>query len=196
MKKFIKVFSYFFLVAIIISIALCYIIIPERTKLAFDVVVEYLNKPLPIAGVSIITLGLVVYVILEKTKLGRKILSTMKNEFDNFKKDYAEQKEQLIAKEKELEVNKREQLAYLSSYNERIDKLETFVIKVCETSPNAKIKALAQEIKENECELKDKLKVKLDEVKEVSDEEYKTLTQRLDELEKLVAKYGKEESNN
>ena len=65
MKKALKISTYCLLVSIIVAIGLCYIIIPERTKWAFDIVVDYLNKPLGVAFGTTITLGLVIGVVLK-----------------------------------------------------------------------------------------------------------------------------------
>ena len=65
MKKALKISTYCLLVSGIIAIGLCYIIIPERTKSAFDIVVEYLNRPLGVAFGTTITLGLVIGVVLK-----------------------------------------------------------------------------------------------------------------------------------
>ena len=65
MKKALKISTYILIVCGIVALGLCYIIIPDRTKSAIDIVVEYLNKPLGIAFGSTITLGLVLGIVLK-----------------------------------------------------------------------------------------------------------------------------------
>lgn len=190
MKKVVKIVSFSLILATLISIALCYIIIPDRTKLAFDVVVDYLNKPLPIVGVSIIVFGGVVAYIISKTQFGKQLLNSFKSELDTFRVENEKKKQELEELQKTLEIRKSEINAYLSNFSKRIDVLEGKLIKVCETSPNAKIKALASEIDSHYQETKVELTTKLEDLHEYSDEQIKTLEQRLLELERLVKEYG------
>lgn len=190
MKKVCKITAFCLVIATLISIALCYIIIPDRTKLAFDVVVDYLNKPLPIVGVSIIIFGGVVAYIISKTQFGKHLLKSFKSELDTFRQENEQHKEEIKKLEEKLEIRRNEINAYLSNFSKRIDKLEEEIVKVCETSPNVKIKALAKDIGVHYEETKQELSTKLNDLHEYSDTQIKTLEQRLEELERSVKVYG------
>ena len=67
MKKFIKVLCCVVLSLVIlggIALAFCYMVIPQETKCAMDIVIGYLNTPIGIAGGSTITLGIVLFILL------------------------------------------------------------------------------------------------------------------------------------
>lgn len=90
MKKFLKVFLCLFLILGVIALIVCYIVIPTETQLAFDKVIEYLNTPIFICGVSI-TLGgvlgfFITRYILANTSVGKKRLEELKALIEEYKK--------------------------------------------------------------------------------------------------------------
>lgn len=188
MKKALKISTYCLIVSCIIALALCYIIIPERTKWAIDIVVQYLNTPIGIGAGTSITLGAVVFFIVKyaiSTNVGKKI--------KDFNSTIAE-KEQLLKQDKvKLELQKEEIETYIKSYKEQIDTYYETLLKVCETIPNAKVKAIASELKGTKETLDTKVSEQLANVKEFSDKQEKTLEERLAELEKVVNSYGERE---
>ena len=203
MKKFVKWFLFWLVVLGGIALAICYIVIPEQTKSAADIVIGYLNTPIGIAGGTTITLGLVVGVILKLVYDRYK---------DNVRKDfteakfYAETQKEQAKGYYELAVQEREQIRdILISYDKRIDDLLDKVCQVCETSPNAKVKALANTIRENGSSLKEELKDTLVEQDNLlaSSIGEKSKVEKLEEqidkltkaLERLEEKYGKETTN-
>ena len=204
MKKFVKWFVFWTLVLGGLSIAICYIVIPRRTKEAFDIVVGYLNTPIFIAGGTTITIGLVAFVIL-KFVFG-KYKVDFKQELENAKKFVEEQKTKALEYKDNALKEKEEMKQMLSSYDTRIDKITDFLVTICETSPNAKIKALAPKIKDDCLELKQEIKDnlnRLDNEFEVVMEEkvsIKELESKVDELteklEKVVNLYGTKEEPN
>lgn len=202
MKKALKISSYLLIIACAISLALCFIIIPERTRYAMDIVIEWLNKPLGIVCGTTITLGLVVTIIVKlvydrhKEKLAseyEKTIAVVKQKEDKAKEYYE------LGKQKEQQA-----LQMLDSYSTRIDTLENELVKVCETMPNAKIKALGEEIKSKGVELKQEL------VETLKDNDFvnaikeristETLLDKLNELadkvNALESKYEREETTN
>ena len=202
MKKALKISSYLLIIACAISLALCFIIIPERTRYAMDIVIEWLNKPLGIVCGTTITLGLVVTIIVKlvydrhKEKLAseyEKTIAVVKQKEDKAKEYYE------LGKQKEEQA-----LQMLDSYSTRIDTLENELVKVCETMPNAKIKALGEEIKSKGVELKQEL------VETLKDNDFvnaikeristETLLDKLNELadkvNALESKYEREETTN
>ena len=202
MKKAFKISSYLFIIACIISLALCFIIIPERTRYAMDIVIEWLNKPLGIVCGTTITFGLVITIIVKliydrhKEKLASQYKKTIAIviEKEDKAKEYYE-----LGKQKEQQA-----LQMLDSYSTRIDELENELIKVCETMPNAKIKALGEEIKSKGIELKQELVETLKDNDFVSATKERISTETLldklnyltDKVNALESKYEREETTN
>ena len=202
MKKALKISSYLLIIACAISLALCFIIIPERTRYAMDIVIEWLNKPLGIVCGTTITLGLVVTIIVKlvydrhKEKLAseyEKTIAVVKQKEDKAKEYYE------LGKQKEQQA-----LQMLESYSTRIDELENELVKVCETMPNAKIKALGEEIKSKGVELKQELVETLKNNDFVSSTKERISTETLldkfnelaDKVNALESKYEREETTN
>ena len=188
MKKALKISTYCLIVSCIIALALCYIIIPERTKYAIDIVVKYLNTPIGIGTGTSITLGVVIFFIVKyaiSTNVGRKIT--------DFNSTIADKEKALKESKEKLELQKQEIETYLKSYKEQIDTYYETLLKVCETIPNAKVKAIATELKGEKESLDTKVSEQLANIKEFSDKHEKTLEERLAELEKVVESYGERE---
>ena len=204
MKKFVKWFLFSLFVCGSLALAICYMVIPERTKEAVDVVIGYLNTPIGIAGGTTITIGLVVGVILKVVYDRYK--DSVRNDFQKAK-EYAEAQKEQAKGYYDLVIQEREQIReILSSYSTRIDDILNKVILICETSPNAKVKALAEQIKTSGAELKEELKENLEELSndfsnaidrrtdvKALEHQVKELTEKLERLEE---KYGGEETTN
>ena len=191
MKKALKISTYILIVCGIVALGLCYIIIPDRTKSAIDIVVEYLNKPLGIAFGSTITLGLVLGIVLKL--LWNAHRDSVKKDITDYKAIIEQEKNKLALAKHELEIKESEIKTILDTYDTHIDKLTDLVVKVCETSPNAKIKAIGEEVKGVKVELSQELEQKKEIVAKYSDDEIKTLLEKINELEKVVKTYEQRE---
>ena len=191
MKKALKISTYILIVCGIVALGLCYIIIPDRTKSAIDIVVEYLNKPLGIAFGSTITLGLVLGVVLKL--LWNAHRDSVKKDITDYKAIIEQEKNKLALAKHELEIKESEIKTILGTYDTHIDKLTDLVVKVCEISPNAKIKAIGEEVKGVKVELSQELEQKKEIVAKYSDDQIKTLLDKVNELEKVVNTYEQRE---
>lgn len=190
-KKALKISTYILIVCGIVALGLCYIIIPDRTKSAIDVVVEYLNKPLGIAFGTTITLGLVLGIVLKLLWNTHK--DSIKKDINDYKTEIKHEQAKLESAKKQLEIKESEIKTILSTYDTHIDKLTDLVVKVCETSPNAKIKAIGEEVKGVKVELAQELEQKKEIVAKYSDDEIKTLLDKVNEIEKVVKTYEQRE---
>ena len=191
MKKALKISTYILIVCGIVALGLCYIIITDRTKSAIDIVVEYLNKPLGIAFGSTITLGLVLGVVLKL--LWNAHRDSVKKDITDYKAIIEQEKNKLALAKHELEIKESEIKTILDTYDTHIDKLTDLVVKVCETSPNAKIKAIGEEVKGVKVELSQELEQKKEIVAKYSDDQIKSLLDKINELEKVVKTYEQRE---
>ena len=94
MTKFIKWFLFSLVFCGGLALAICYMVIPNETKSAADIVIGYLNTPIGIAGGTTITIGMVAYIV---------VANLLKLNREKAKQDFDECKEEL-----ELEKNKLE----------------------------------------------------------------------------------------
>lgn len=192
MKKALKIIGLVVLLLGGIALATCYIVIPQETKSAIDIVMEYLNRPLPIAGISIITFSACVYGFLSSTSLGKKALATLKSEFSELRTQLTD-KETMAKTYYELAIKEKEETkALLNTYKNELDTLTEELVKVCETIPNVKVKALAQEILSKKEQAQEQLETTIanlqTEIKDFAQErvDVKALQDRIAELEELV----------
>lgn len=204
MKKFIKWFIFWLLVLGGMALAICYVAIPQETKSAMDIVIGYLNTPLGIAGGTTITIGLVVGVIIKvvydryRDNIHEDLIKAQA--FASSEKEKAEQYKDTLVEYKEQVTE------MLNGYSQRIDYLTSQIIEVCETSPNAKVKALGEKIKNGSSELKTEIKDNLEKLnndfvsamnEKVKLEELENKINSLTEqLERLVNDNGREETTN
>ena len=148
MKKVLKVFGACLLMCGVIALIVCMCAIPNETKAFFDIVVEYLDKPIVLCGVSITIGGILLYFItryiLSNTSIGKKKLNDLNDKLVAYSK---------VAKEEEENANKRIDVAFHSMtegfevMQEKYDLLENALKQV----PNKKV----QEVLNNGEEKKD-----------------------------------------
>lgn len=201
MEKFKKAFKVV-LVALItigcIGAIVSYCIIPDKTKLFFDGIREFINQPLPIAIGSTVTIGGVIWFIISKIGFGSSELKKIRENVEGFKASCGDYKEEAQKYYELAKVEREEVKTILTNYDSKLDNLENELIKVCETMPNAKVKALAEEIKSTHNALKEDLKDKLDNVDTYIETTNKfdyesAYNELLDRLEKLEKDYGERE---
>lgn len=165
MNKFLKALKialYVILVLGLIGILVCYISFPNETKETFDRVYGFLNTPFGITGLSIFSLGYIGYKIISQTTIGKKGLGTLKNDFSKVQFKVADFEKKLDEKLSLLEKKENDLKTLVGGYSTEIDKLTESLVKVCETSPNAKIKALGEDIKGNIGQVKEDIKQELE----------------------------------
>lgn len=202
-KRFIKVFCAITLILGVGAYFTCLGVMPERTKAFTDIVIEYLNKPLGIAFGCTITLGGLLYFFVAYTSVGKKTLNYLKSLFESLK-ERVEHGEKRAKEYYELAKKEKEEIkVVLSGVYSKVDNLTDLLVKVCKTSPNAKVNALGDDI----YNLKDNYKqeinndlAKLDSNVEQYIEEkidVKALANELNELKrKLEENYGEQETTN
>lgn len=145
MKKAIKVITYCLVVCGALALAICYMVIPQETKSAMDIVVEYLNKPFFIGCGVTITIGMVVGVILKLVY--DRFRANTKEDLEDYKKLVVAIQEKAKDYEKLANEHYNDLKALLDNEKARNEYLLKCLEKVCETMPNAKIKALGEQIK-------------------------------------------------
>ena len=196
MKKALKISLYCFVLSCIIALALCYIIIPERTKEAMDIVIGYLNKPLGIVCGTTITLGLVAFVIFKLVMVAKQ--KALEQKWNESVLSCEKEKEQAKAYYESALKEKEQVQEMLSAYDDRLNEQANAIVVVCNTIPNKKVNELAKSFEEKNIELKEELKDKLESIENNfvgAMEEKTTLKDLLAQVDirKLVEDYGKRE---
>lgn len=163
--KILKISLYVILFACIVAIVVCYCVIPEQAKGVMDKIIEYLNTPIGITGLSIASIGYIFYKIISMTSIGKVGLGTIKNDFTNVCTKVENGLAKLEEKEKELAKKEEEIKVFVEGYSIKVKELNDSLIKVCETSPNAKIKALGEQFKGNLAVLDNEINEKLEQGK-------------------------------
>ena len=191
MNKFLKIFTPSFIVSCVIAFCICYYVIPIKTQMLIDKVIELANTKIFIIGGTTITLGLVIGVIIKLVY--DRYRDSIKADLRDIKSYY----DKSLKKEQEVvekaEKTREEANVILYSYEERIDILESKIIKVCETVPNAKVQALVGEIKDESGKLREEMKDTLTQI-DSNYVEYKTKISTLEEkVDKLLERLGHED---
>ena len=197
MKKALKISLYSLLVCGALALAICYIVIPERTKEAMDIVIGYLNKPLGIVCGTTITLGLVTFVIFKLISIARQ--KTLEEKYNVAVLNCEKEKEQAKAYYESALKEKEQVQEMLSAYNQRLEEQENRIVLVCNTIPNKKVNDLVSGFVDKTNEQKQELKDKLESIENnyVSALEervtLKGLQEQFNEFKKVVESYGKRE---
>ena len=162
MKKFVKWFLFGLFLCGCIALVVCYMVIPERTKGAIDIVIEYLNTPIGIIGGTTITLGFVGFMVVK---------TLLKIKGDNFKKQLEEIKkayEEKLALVKEYKEQGDKAYEYakglVACVNGRIEYMEQELIAMCQTIPNKKVNELGEKIENGSLALKNEQEQMLDKI--------------------------------
>ena len=140
MKKALKI-SLFVLLALtgIFSIV-AYILWKEQTTYIFECIIDFINRPLPIIGVSIAIIGAFVFKCFIASKYGKKALAEYQKALDECKAEL---------KDKEIEIGNglKEIYTEFKELGIEQDKIKEVLEKSLEMSKNIKIQALANELK-------------------------------------------------
>lgn len=203
MKKVIKIIALSLLLTFVVGVAIFYFVAPKQFLELSDKIVAYMNTPICLIGGSTLTIGMVI-VVLVKAVYDR-YRASIKSDLEEVKKFNA----QVVVDAKEVyEKAEHTRLcveATLKAYSTQIEELVALIVKVCETSPNAKIKAIAEEVKQasetSKAKLEDELsKIDEDMLKVIEEKDQVAqlqdhISQLEEQLGKLVEHYGREESN-
>ena len=181
-KKALLIATYTLILCCIVGIAICYIVIPDRTKVAMDTLIGYLNTPLGIVGGTTITVGFIGAIVYKLITVAHQ--KTIEQKYNEAKLCADEQKEK--AKEYyELALKEKEQtMAMLSAYDERLDQQANQIVVVCQTIPNKKVNDLVSEFTEKTLEQKQELKQELESL----DNDFASAMDKEDKVKKLENK--------
>lgn len=139
MKKALKIICLSLVgVALVVAI-IGYIFWKEQTIQVFDLIVDYINRPLPIVGVSSIIVAAFLYKCFVSTKYGKKALNELLNEKDKAFEELEQKKELLNKKEEEIK-------ALVNAHQSEIDYIKNYLVEFCKLSNNVKVKELGEKL--------------------------------------------------
>lgn len=160
MKKFLKI-------ALIVAAVLgtgalvFYFVAPEMFMNMLDTVSFYLNQPLPIVGISVLTICLVLLKIFSSTSFGKKVINEAKKEVADAKTEFEVKTQKILEVEKNLE-NKEQEMK--DEYQKKIetvyaqfDYFENSIFKSLKEIPNAKVQAELTKFEEGYKQKKEEL---------------------------------------
>ena len=133
-KKVLLGISIGLLVTFALYVLISFIVNKDGTMYWINQVIDWLNKPLPIIGVTTLALLIFVWKVVVATNYGKAKLLT----YDKKVKELENAKE-------EFELAANEKIKELEQDN---DKLRAQLIHVCELSTNKKIKDFGKELEE------------------------------------------------
>ena len=134
--------------AILGAYVVLYIVNNELAKEILARAVDYLNRPLPIIGVSTVVVAVLGYKIFTATVYGKTNLAKQKAQFES-------EKEELKT---EFEKQKTEYVSVIKSYQGEIDLIYNSVIEMCDSNPNLKIKIIGEKLKNEIADKKNALR--------------------------------------
>lgn len=133
MKKFYKVVKIIFIVLGVLAavgFAALYIFNNELAKSIVDRVKDFINRPLPIVGCSLVIVGAFVWNIFKNSVYGKNFLAKAQKEYNGYKLN-------LETREKAL---KNDVAKIINGYNEREMLIINAFKEVCDSIPNVKVK--------------------------------------------------------
>ena len=161
MKKVLMWTLYFLALA---ATALCFIF-PVQAKEVCDNVMNVLNTPIAIAGVSVTLGGLLSFVIskylVNNTKFGRKELDKLKEDYKETELEVTEYKEKIDNKVNELENNfnllEKDCNNQCTVMLEQFEQLQNNMLTALKAIPNKKVQAIVEEYEAKYAECKEEI---------------------------------------
>ena len=136
MKQALKIISIIFSFLGVIALIVCHIIIPTETLLAEEKVMEWLNTPIAIAGLTttlgVLLLYFIIRYIFTETSLGKKNLKALEDKVDSNSRVETANINEL---RKEYENNRKTDIEESNKMNDRLKITE----KALQLIPNKKV---------------------------------------------------------
>ena len=140
MKKALKIIVISLFVALAIFSVVAYILWKDQTTYIFECIIDFINRPLPIIGVSIAIIGLFVFKCFVATRYGKKAIN-------EYKEENRVLKEQIEQIKNDTAYNLENQNLAIKKILDDHQELKEVVLKSLELSKNIKVKELAKTLK-------------------------------------------------
>ena len=142
MKKALKITGICLLALGCLAYLLCYIFLKEQTTYFTECVIDFINRPLPIIGVSLVVVFIFVYKCVVATRFGKKAIADYQNKLDKAQKEWEQEK---LSMKEEIALYK----AKIDEYKQYGKQVKDYFVEFCELSHNVKVKQLGEKIKES-----------------------------------------------
>lgn len=137
MKKKVKAIAWILFVCLAIAVMVFYAIKPSETKAVINDIWGFLNKPLPIVGMTTLAVLFFTWKVIVQTKYGKKAIEKFK--------ERCEELERLIAQE---HLKAQEERDILKIENKLFQKnLIDTCTEICDVIPNIKVKRIGEKLK-------------------------------------------------
>ena len=140
-KKVLIIIAVVMIVLLIAAYSVLFILYPEQTKSWTMTAWDWLNKPLPVVGVSTLVVVFFLWKVFVSSSFGKKQLNLFNERTSNVERDFELLKEQYQNTLKELEIVKS-----------KAEEYKGYLVEVCAKSPNKKINQLGEVINGKERE--------------------------------------------
>lgn len=118
-----------------IAALICFHFWPNQTKTYIMTAWDWLNKPLPVVGVSTLFICILIWRVFASTSFGKKQINL-------FKKNAEETQHQFESLKAEYETKIRDFETIIENYQIELNKYREGGAEVCKTIPNKKVKEL------------------------------------------------------
>ena len=125
MKKAYKFILVFLAIALLVAVGVFYIIKPGETQWTLENIMNFLNQPLPIIGVTTLAILVFVWRVIVSTNYGKKHLAKLKAANDELRQENEKFKEEAQS---------------------QINEFKSSIAGICELSTNQKIKTYGREV--------------------------------------------------
>lgn len=139
-KKVLKIVLISLLVCLGIFSIVAYIVWKEQTTYIFECIIDFVNKPLPIVGVSIIIVGAFIYKCVVASRFGKKAINEYKQENDNLRHEIDKYKELVNETLKDYE-------SALNQAKNELGELKEDVASAFELNKNYKVREIASKLR-------------------------------------------------
>lgn len=123
------------LLSFVIANVVLYLIFKEQYLNTLKDGYELLNKPLPIVGFTSAAVLFFLWKIIITSRYGEIAVNKIERKYNEKNENY----EKIISVQNKI----------IARQDEKIDKLENYIIKICDTMTNKKIKEIGQDIKKD-----------------------------------------------
>ena len=138
-KKILARISFILLAVCVVTYGVLLAIFPDQVKHYTSIVWDYVNRPLPVVGVSSLVLAYVLIKIVKMSSFGQRQINEFKRNKEAIETDYASTKEWVEIKLTEYRKEILEMNEYIRELEEKYNKAYS---ELCKAIPNKKVNAL------------------------------------------------------
>ena len=162
---------------------------PDVFMQCLDTITYYLNMPLPIIGISVISLMIFAWELYSHSAVGKKQLAEFKKENEELKNEIKDYKLKTDEKINDLKETYEDKLSVVYS---QFNFYETSIVNILKEVPNKRVQ-------EEVYKFENTYNEKKAEISEIMSDNYPAIQEKLNEIEnqfkELMAKYEEEINN-